>query len=73
MKSVFAHHSDSVVYADEVISVEDDLKYPYPREHLPFFSIGVGVKGPLYNRNTHPLFFQESPYNKPRTSESPRF
>jgi hypothetical protein len=39
----------------------------------PLFSFGVGVKGPLFNRNTHPLFFQESPYSKPRTSESPRF
>jgi hypothetical protein len=72
-KSASAHHSDSVIYGDEVISVEDELKYPYPCEQLPLFSIGVGVKGPLFNRNTHPLFFQESPYSKPRTSESPRF
>ena len=56
-----------------MISVEDELKYPNPHEQLPLVSTGVGVKGPLFNQNTHPLFFQESPYNKPRTSESPRF
>ena len=60
-----AHHSDSVIYGDEVLYVEDELKYPYPRERPPLFSTGVGIKGPLFNRNTHPLFFRESPYNKP--------
>jgi hypothetical protein len=73
VKTVCAHHSDSVFYGDEVISIEDELKYPYPHEQLPLFSIGVGVKGPLFNRNTHPRFFQESPYSKPSTSESPQF
>ena len=73
VKSVSAHHSNSVVYGAEMISVEVELKYPYPHEQLSLFFIGVGVKGPLYNRNTHPLFFQESTYNKPHTSESPRF
>ena len=73
VKSIPAHHSDFVVYGDEVISVEDELKSPYPHEQLLLLSIGVGIKGPLYNRNTHPLFFQETPYNKPCTSESPQF
>ena len=72
-KLASAHHSNSFIYGDEVISVEDELKYPSPREQLPLFAITVGVKGPLYNRSTHPLFFQEIPYNKPRTSGSPRF
>ena len=53
-KLASAHHSDSVIYGDEVISVEDELKYPYLCEQLPPFSIGVGVKGPLFNQNTHP-------------------
>ena len=64
-KSPSPHHSDSVIYGDEVLYVEDELKYTYPRERLPFFSTGVGIKGPLFNRTTHPVFFQESPYNKP--------
>ena len=54
VKSVSAHHSDTVIYCNEVISIEDGLKYPYPHEQLPLCSIGVGVKGPLFNRNTHP-------------------
>jgi hypothetical protein len=62
-----------VIYGDEVISVEDELKYPFPREALPMFKSGAGAKGPLFNRNTHPKFFRENPYNGPRTSESPRF
>ena len=45
VKLVFAHHLDSVIYGDEVISIEDDLKYPYHRKQLPLFSIGIGVKG----------------------------
>ena len=50
-KSVSAHHSDSVIYGDEVISVEDELKYPHPREQLSLFSIGVSVKGLLFNQH----------------------
>jgi hypothetical protein len=72
-KSVSARRTDSIVYGDEVISVEDELKYPYPHEALHVFSAGAGAKGPLFNRNTHPKFFQDSPYNGPRMSESPHF
>ena len=74
-KSVSPRHTDSIVYGDEVISVEDELKYPYTREQQALFltGAGAGAKGPLFNRNTHPQFFQQSPYNGPRTSESPRF
>ena len=70
-KSPSPHHSDSVIYGDEVLYVEDELKYPYPREPLQLFSIDAGVKGPPFTRNTHLVFFRESPYSKPRTSESP--
>ena len=70
-KSPSAHHLYSIIYGNEVLSVEDKLKCPYPRERLPLFSNGVGIKGPLFNRNTHPLFFRESPYRKPGISDSP--
>ena len=72
-KSVSVRRSDFVVYGDEVISPKEELKYPYPREELPLFSTGAGAKGPLFNRNVHPKFFQASPYDGPHTSESPRF
>ena len=56
-KYVSARHANSVVYGDEVISIEEELKYPYPHEELPLLSAGACAKGPLFNRNTHPKFF----------------
>ena len=73
MKSISARPTDSVVYGDGYLSLEDELKYPYPREELPLFSSGDGAKGPPFNRNVHPKFFQDSPYDGPRTSKLPRF
>lgn len=72
-KSISGGHADSVVYGDEFLSPEEVLKYPNPREELPLFSSKAGAKGPLFNRNAHPKFFQDSPYDGPRTLESPRF
>ena len=72
-KSISARLSDSVVYGDEYLSPEEELKYPYPREELPLFSTGAGAKGPLFNRNAHPKFFQASRYDGLRTSELPHF
>ena len=72
-KSVSARRTDSVVYGDEYLSPEEELKYLYPREELPLFSSGAGAKGPLFNRNVHPKFFQASLYDWPRTSELPHF
>ena len=48
VKPISAHHSDSVVYSDEVISIEDELKYPYPpypHEQLPLFLLVLASKG----------------------------
>jgi hypothetical protein len=59
VRSASARHTDSVVYGDEVISVEDELKYPYPHEQLLLFSTGVGVKGPLFNRTYIPNSFEK--------------
>ena len=56
-KSISIRRSDSVVYGDEVIFPEEELKYPFPREELPLFSPGAGAKGPLFNQNAHPKFF----------------
>jgi hypothetical protein len=46
---------------------------PYPCECIHVFPTGAGARGPIFNQNTHPKFFQNSPYNGPRTSNSPRF
>ena len=69
-KPFSTHRTYSVVYGDEVLSLEDELKYPYPREELPLFSMGKDAKGPIFNRNAHPKFFQDSPYDYPKNMPS---
>lgn len=67
-KSLSAHHTGSVVYGDEFLSVEEELQYLNPREQLPIFLDGAGAKGPLFNQNAYLegfAFFQMSPYNGP--------
>lgn len=58
----FAHHSPNHLTLkdilglwsrDEYLSVEEELQYLYPRERLPIFPDGCGVKGPLFDRNIH--------------------
>lgn len=69
-------HIESVVYGDEFLMVEEELQYPYPRESLPIFLDGCGIKGPLFDRIIHQeklAFFKTSPYDGPCTSPSSRF
>ena len=49
-RSISARHTNSIVYGDKVASVEDELKYPYPREQLPLFKTSASAKGPLFIR-----------------------
>jgi hypothetical protein len=72
-RTVSEQEPPSIVYGDEYMTVEEELKLPYPRERIPVFSAGAGARGPIFNQNTHPQFFQNSPYNGPQTSTSPRF
>ena len=69
-------NTGSVVYSDEVLSIEEELQYPNQRGKMPIFSDGAGAKGPLINQNEYPdrySFFKMSPYDGPRTSESGSF
>ena len=60
VRSVSTHHSDSVIYGDEVISIEDELIYPYPREHCRYSLSALVQRGTFQSEHTSSILSRES-------------